>query len=329
MNTKSIPTDSAWVHLSPAWFVPVMGWTGLGLAWSRAIDGLGEAAEWIALISASIASVLLLTITVASLWRWSAYPQAVTADLRHPVKHTFVSALPISIILLAALWIGLTHQTPLGLELFWWVGALGELAVTVWVLSRWMKPGDQGGTPLTALTPVVFLTTAGNLLAPWAGVPLGHTTWSAVQLGIGLLLWPVSLSLLMVRLFHGGPLPSRMTPTWFILIVPPSALALSLNLWHPPGWVLWAIWGMALLSLMWALTQIKTIIDLPFGLPHWSLSFPLAAFTSASLMQAHSADGGWLWAPSLALLAVTSVVVLWLSRQTWRGLTQGELLRPD
>lgn len=316
-------------HLSAAWFVPVMGWTGLGLSWSRAIDGLGEPAHWVASTCASVASGILALVLMGTLWRAWAHRGAFLADLRHPVKHTFVSALPIGMVLLAALWIGLTHRTPWALELFWWVGALAELATTVWVLSRWLRPAEQGGTPLAALTPVIFLPLVGNLLVAWAGVPLGHGTWSAIQAGIGLLMWPVALTLLMVRQFQAGPLPPRMTPTWFIMIVPPSALALSISLWEPPAALLWAIWGMALLSFMWALTQVKTIIEQPFGLPHWSLSFPLTAFTSATLMQAHRADGGWLWAPGIAILAITSAVILWLSRMTWRGLRQGELLRPD
>ncbi len=327
--SKKASRMAALEHLSPAWFVPVMGWAGLGLSWARATDGLGDPAWWVSLLCACLASAIWLSVALASAWRLRAWPHTVSAELRHPVKHTFVAALPIGIVLLAALYVALTHQTSTALEVFWWCGALGELATTLWVLSRWMRPPDQGGTPLAALTPVIFLSLVGNLLVAWAGVPLGHATWSAIQAGIGLMMWPLGLALLAVRVFQAGPLPARLTPTWFILIVPPSALALSVSLWHPPEALLWAIWGMAFISFMWALTQVKTIIQQPFDMPHWSLSFPLTAFTSATLMQAHSTQGAWLWAPALALLAVTSAVVLWLTRMTLRGLWRGGLLRPD
>lgn len=316
-------------HLSPAWFVPVMGWTGLGLSWARASAGLGEPAHVMALICALAASLILALVSLCMLWRWRAHPSAFLADIRHPVKHTFWSALPIGMVLLAALWISLTHTEHWALNAFWWVGAVGELATTVWVLSRWLRPNDAGGTPLAALTPVIFLPLVGNLLVPWAGVPLGHGVWSSIQMGVGLLMWPVALTLLIVRQFQAGGLPARMLPTWFILVVPPSALALSINLWHPPGPLLWAIWGMGLLSLMWALTQSKSIINLEFNLPHWGMSFPLAAFTSMTLMMAMRPEGEWLWAPGMVLLAIASVVILWLSRMTLRGLWRGELLRPE
>jgi len=120
-----------------------------------------------------------------------------------------------------------------------------------------------------------------------------------------------------------------MTPTWFILVVPPSAAALSLSLFDPPGGLLWTLWGIAAACLMWALTQLKTIVRLEFGLPHWGMSFPLAAFTSMSLMMAQRPEGAWLWAPAVGMLAITSVVLWWLSRMTWRGLSRGELLRPE
>jgi tellurite resistance protein len=316
-------------HLSPAWLVPVMGWTGLGLSWARASDGLGEWAHGMSLACATLASLVLLLVLAGSGWRYVRHRPAFMADVRHPVKHAFWSALPIGMVLLAALWISLTHVDHWAMDLFWWLGALGELATTLWVLSRWMRPADAGGTPLAAITPIIYLPLVGNLLVPWAGVPLGHGVWSAIQLGVGLLLWPVALSVLVLRQFQAGPLPPRMLPTWFILVVPPSALALSLNLWHPPVEVLWAIWGMGLISLMWALTHSKSITQLPFGLPHWGLSFPLAAFTSMTLMMSHQPDGNWLWQPGLALLAITSVVLLWLTRMTVRGLLRGDLLRPE
>jgi tellurite resistance protein len=260
--------------------------------------------------------------------RWRAFPKALRADLRHPVKHTFWSALPIGMVLLAALWISLLHIDHWAMNVFWWVGALGEMATTLWVLSRWLRPADAGGTPLAALTPVIFLPLVGNLLVAWAGVPLGHATWSSIQMGIGIFMWPVALTLLMVRQFQVGPLPARMTPTWFILAVPPSAAALSLNLFDPSMTLLWAIWGIGLLSLMWALTQSKNIVSLEFDLPHWGMSFPLAAFTSMTLMMSQQPEGDWLWLPGVVLLAITSVVILWLSRMTLRGLWRGELLQP-
>jgi tellurite resistance protein len=96
-------------HLSPAWFVPVMGWAGLGLSWARASQGLGDTAHLVALLCALLASSLLGLVGLCMVWRWIHHPQALLADTRHPVKQSFWSALPIGMVLLAALWISLEH----------------------------------------------------------------------------------------------------------------------------------------------------------------------------------------------------------------------------
>ena len=316
-------------HLSPAWFVPAMGWTGLGLSWARAIQGLGEPAHLVALACASLASLMLVGVGLGMALRWRVHPAPFWADAGHPVKHTFWSALPIGMVLLAALWISLTHVTHVAMTLWWGVGALGELATTLWVIARWLRPKAAGGTPLSALTPVIFLPLVGNLLVPWAGVPLGHLTWSSVQMGLGLLLWPVGFTLLWVRLRRFGPLPAHMTPTWFILVVPPSAAALSLSLFDPPGGLLWTLWGIAAACLMWALTQLKTIVQLEFGLPHWGMSFPLAAFSALCLKLGQTPEGGWLLPAGQLAVGITTLVILWLSIKSLQGLLNGHLLQPE
>ena len=73
--------------------------------------------------------------------------------------------------------------------------------------------------------------------------------------------------------------------------------------------------------------MLRRIADQPFGIPHWGMSFPMAAFTALTLRLA-PADGAASLA-GLALLAVTSLLVAALVLATWRGLRQGTLLVPE
>jgi tellurite resistance protein len=79
--------------------------------------------------------------------------------------------------------------------------------------------------------------------------------------------------------------------------------------------------------LVWVLTQAARILAQPFGLPHWGLSFPLAAYTALTLTLAR--PGGLLAVLGPVLLAATSLVVLGLLLATWRGLRDGTLLAPE
>ena len=56
-------------------------------------------------------------------------------------------------------------------EAFWWCGALSQLVVTWWVLSRWWRPGT-GGLPWASVTPALLVPVVGNVLAPLAGEEL-------------------------------------------------------------------------------------------------------------------------------------------------------------
>jgi tellurite resistance protein len=307
-----------------------MGWSGLSQAWLRADNLFGEAATGLGLACALIASLIFVLLCVACIARLQAHPLAVANDLKHPVRHAFMATLPISIMLLATIGIGLFWNTSRNLDtaltFAWCVGSVLELAATVWVLGRWLKRGEDGGLQWATFTPVFFIPVVGNVLAPLGGVPIGLGAWATAQFGIGLLLWPVLQTLLIVRMVQAGPLPDRMSPTLFILLAPPSVVALSLLQLQAPDSVAWAIWGMGLFFLGWVLTQIETIRSQPFGMPNWAMSFPMAAFTILTLRLSQANGGGWLQLPATALLAITSLIILGLTLSTWRGLRMGTLL---
>ena len=79
---------------------------------------------------------------------------------------------------------------------------------------------------------------------------------------------------------------------------------------------------MAFLFLAWSALLAPRILKLPFALPHWSSSFPLAAFAGLTLTLAPGM-------PAVALLAFVSVLIFGLSLATWRGLRAGTLLAPE
>ena len=316
-------------HLGPGWFVLVMGWSGLAMAWFRAAPLVGDNAPLIGQAAASLAGLIFLSLLVAMALRVARHPAAVQADLRHPVKHAFVAALPISLLLLGTLTVTAVDATAVLGPILWWLGSLGELGATVWVLARWLRAKEQGGLQWPAVTPVLFIPVVGNVIVPLAGIPMGFGAWAAAQFAIGLFLWPTLLVLLMARMAMAGPLPGRMTGTLFIMAAPPSVIGLCFLQWELSPAVAWGAWGIALFSILWALTQLSTLRQQPFGIPHWGMSFPLAAFAALSLRLSQTPGGEWLSLPATAMLAVASVVIVGLALSTWRGLRQGRLLVPD
>ena len=323
-------------HLQPGWYALVMGLAGLSLAWHRAVPLWGEPAVGASRLIGALALLVFVLLAGATLLRGWRHPQAWAEDRRHPVRHTFIATLPISMILLATAVVA--QHGPSGPALaVWGAGALGQLWVTLWVLARWLRGNQPGGLVdgvshppglvWASVTPALFIPIVGNVLVPLAGVALGQAGWSAAQFGIGLMFWPVVLVLIVVRIALHGLWPERLMPTAFIFIAPPAVVGLSASLLGAPAGVVWGLWGMALFTLLWVATLAQRMAALPFGLSHWGMSFPLAALAALTL---HLAQPGTVMAVlGIGLLALATLLIAMLLLATLRGLRNGSLLVAD
>ncbi|MFV0680371.1 C4-dicarboxylate ABC transporter [Ottowia sp.] len=313
-------------YLAPNWFAIVMSLCGLALAWNRATVALGEMATGVALALAVAAVLAFVALTLLSLVRWQHYGEAVAGDLKHPVRHAFFAAMPVSLILLATVGVALLgHQG--WLAALWWIGSISQLGVTLWVLARWLNADKAQQPGWAALTPALFIPVVGNVLAPLAGPTLGATAWSAAQFGLGVLLWPVLLALLLVRIASQGMWPARLLPATFISIASPAVIGSGVLQLGGPTVLAWMCWGVALFFVLWSLQISRQMLVQPFSIGFWSLGFPLAAFATLSLRLAMQHPAAQ--APAMIALALASLVVVWLGIATWKGLREGTLLQPE
>ena len=313
--------------LVPGWFAITMGLCGLSLAWWRAQPQLGHLAGTLALLVGALALlvfVLLAGLSVLRMWR---HPQALADDLKHPIRHAFVAAIPSSVVLLATVATALAGPSRLA-QVAWVLSAVAQLAVTVWVMARWLQGPREGSTWWAGITPVLFIPIVGNVLPPLAGVALGFPEWSAAQLGIGVVLWLLTLTLVAVRLGQVGLWPDRMLPATFITVAPPSVIGLGLLELGAPALLAWGLWGLGLFFLCWSATLFKRMVAQPFSIAFWGLSFPLAAFTSLTLRLSEFASPAFA-SLGLVLLALTSLVIGALVLGTVQGLRRGSLLVPE
>lgn len=324
--THERPWGAATEHVGFAWFAMVMGLCGLSLAWARAADFGGTWALQVSAGLGCLAGGVFALLLWAKLWRCWRYPAAVLADVRHPLRHVFVAALPSSLVLLAT--VAVVHGGySLWADALWMLGAAGLFLTTVGVMWRWLQPGMTTDQFWQGITPALFIPVVGNVLPALAGVTLGHPVWAAAQYGLAAVLWPVALTLLLVRIGVVGLWPPRLLPTTFITIAPPSVLALSGQQLGAPEPVLHMLWGLALFFTLLSLTVLKRCWQQPFGMPFWGMSFPLAALAALSVHLASRQGVGqaaaWAW------LMVVSLVILALLLATLRDWVQGRLCLPE
>lgn len=303
-----------------------MGLAGLSLAWGRAVPVAGDMAGAGALLLAGAAALVFVLFLVLSWVRWQRYPEALAAELKHPVRHAFVATIPVSMILLATCGVSLLG-TKTWLAVLWWAGSLAQFGVTLWVMVRWLSADKAFALNWPTLTPVLLIPVVGNVLAPLAGSSLNAGEWAAAQFGLGLLLWPVLLALIFARVAAKGLWAERLLPVTFICIAPPAVVGSAVLQMGGPAVLAWMCWGMALFFLLWSLQLGRRMLAQPFSMAFWSLGFPIAAFATLTLRLAvhHPAAQ----APAMIALALASLMVAALTIATWKGWRQGSLLEPE
>ena len=181
------------------------------------------------------------------------------------------------------------------------------------------------------LSPAWFIPAVGNVVAPLAGVPLGHVELSWYFFAVGLVFWLVLLTLVFNRLIFHDPMPGKIRPTLVILIAPPAVAFLAwvqlmggeidatARIFLNAGYFFTALVAI----------QMAGFLRLPFALPMWALSFPLAAITTASFRFADLTGSSWHLGIGLVLLGFLVLAIIVLTVRTVRAVISGEVFQPD
>ena len=225
----------------PGWFALVMGLCGLSLAWHRANGVLGEMADGLALVIGALAALVVSGAARPVGPALAALPRRAGRRPQHPVRHAFVAAFPVSLLLLATVGValgGAADRWGRCCDALWWAAAWPALghrlgARPLACAGRAARAG--AGTPALAVGHAGAADPGGGKRGGAAGgVPLGHEVWSAMQFGIGAFLWPVAMALILARRIAHSPVPERVLPAWFITIAPPAVIGWCFCNWQAP-----------------------------------------------------------------------------------------------
>lgn len=300
-----------------------MGLTGFTIAWHKAeaLFSLPAATSAILLALTLGVFLLLLGCYIAKIVR---YPQAVEAELGHPVKLNFFPTLSISLILLSAALLPY-HETLSRIS--WITGTLLHLGLTLYVLSVWLH---QTHLEVVHINPAWFIPIVGNILVPIAGVQHTSAEISWFFFSIGLVFWLVLLTIIFYRMFFHQPLPGKLLPTLFILIAPPAA-----------GFVSWVqltgevdifariLYYVALFLTLMLLTQTRRFLKLDFYLSWWAYSFPSAAVTIATLIMYEQLQLSFFLGLAVVLMVLLTLLILVLAGKTIQGVRRRTICVED
>lgn len=310
-------------HFPVALFASSMGLSGLAIAWQQAHKLLG-APVMVAAALRGMATALFLLLLVAYAGKWLHYRHAAREEAQHPVRANFLATVSISILLLAVVWM---EQAPRAAGWLWAAGALLHIGLTLRAMDGWLHHDRY---QVVHVNPSWFIPVVGNLVVPVAGVRFASPEVSWFFFSIGIVFWLVLLTVVMYRLFFHEPLPARLQPTLFILLAPPAvAFVAWTSLTGQVDAFARVLFYIALFFGLLLAAGARRFLALPFFPSSWACSFPLAAFTVATLGMQRLAGNGFLAGLSLFLLALLTLVVALLAFRTLLALRLGRLCLPD
>ena len=208
----------------------------------------------------------------------------------------------------------------------WVIGAVG-MTLFAWVIvTRWLSERQQAAHATPAwIVPVVGLLDL-PLALPGLGLPPMHGVM-VFGLAVGLFFAVPLFTLILSRLLFEAPLPVALQPSLLILVAP-FAVGFSTYVATTGAVDLFAeaLYALTLFLLAMLLPKLARLgRACPFRVSWWAVSFPLAA-AAVSALRVAAAEPGWSTdGVALALLALATLVMVWLLVRTLIGLVRGEL----
>jgi tellurite resistance protein len=293
-----------------SFFAMVMGLAGLAIGWEKAAVMLGvklSLVPWLIGLSVLAFAVLALVYLAKLLL----HPDAVLAELRHPVRLNFMPTMSISALLLAIALLGTAPAVSLW---FWAIGAAAQLGFTLYIVSVWMH---HQHFQIHHMNPSWFIPAVGNALVPIAGVPLGFVEISWFFFSIGLLLWSVLMTIVFYRVLFHQSIDARLMPTLFILIAPPAVAFIAyLQLNAGLDVFAQALYFVGVFLTLLLFSQARRFFRLDFYLSWWAYSFPLAAVSIASMRMFDQTGAAFYAYLGFALLTLLTGIVVMLAVST-------------
>lgn len=345
--------------LHPGWFAAVMG-TGIVAVASDdnpgGVAALQSPAHTLGIAFAVLTYALGAVLLVAYAVRWVRHADACRADLRHPVLGALHATLPAGLLVLSVMtsavgprFLPASVTVPLAGTLLVLGAAIGlvlGVAFTYTLFTGEVNAASVNGGWFIPPVVTIIIPVALAALVPHVGardarllLVLGYATF-----GMGFVLFLLTMGLLFARLvLHPLP-PAALAPTVWIALGPVgvgalAALALARAMpaavpgaaaavATPSLLFASALWGFGVWWLAVAVALLVRYLragGFAFHLGWWAFTFPLGAFTVATLSIAR----GWQ-APALEAVGAAlyvGLVVVWalVSVRTIRGLVSGRI----
>ena len=277
-------------------FAITMGLTGLAIAFEKASQIL-HIPSGVGIFLSYISLGIFFLLLFLYLLKLIKYPEEVKKEWNHVIRMNFFPAISISMLLLS---IAFSHINPSLSKVFWYIAAPLHLFFTLRVIKFWIENNIQ----INHSNPAWFIPIVGNVIVPIMGVKYGGVTLSQFYFSLGIFFWVVLFTIVIYRIIFHHQLPSKFIPTLFIFIAPPAVGFISYVkikeaifklLPQSPNFLASLtldffahfLYDVAFFFIVMLVFMIKLFTKVPYSITWWAYTFPLDAFTIATLVNYH------------------------------------------
>jgi len=281
-------------NFSPAWFASIMG-TGILAITSYLYSVHFYFLKYVAISLLYFSLFLFFFLLIPWTLRWIFFRQDAIADLKHPVLSNFYATIAIAMLVLAAGFIIILHDSTIA-KIFWISGSF--LTILFSILTPYIVfTGSEAR--IEHINPAWFIPPVGLIVIPVAGSFFLHNEWEiAINYfgwGAGFFIYLALLAICIYRFILHTPLPSTLAPTIWINLGPIGAGSVALiNLIKASPFItikepffvfVLIFWGFGIwwviMAIVLTIHYIKKL-SLPYAMSWWAFTFPLGAYVAAS-----------------------------------------------
>ncbi len=242
----------------------------------------------------------------------------VKEEFLNPVSVNFFSTISVSILLIGQGFRTFSAQFALILVL---IGTFLQLLFSFLIISQWIR---QTKYEIHHMNPSWFIPVVGNLLIPVFAHQIFPVYVEWFFFSSAILFYIILLPILIYRLIFHHPLVDKLVPTLLIFIAPSSIAALAYyQLTGQRNPTVIFFYCSAFFFFILLLFLIDFFFKIKFDLSWWAYTFPLAAFSIATLFM----SGVWTFLRwfDIGLIILLNLITLGLLIITLMKLIDGKL----
>ena len=289
----------------------VLGLAGFAVAWQKAESILGIDLN-LSYVIFALVIISFVSISLIYIYKFIKFPSEVKNEFNNPIKINFFPIIAKIFLLSSILLLG--YNIVVLSKTLWIIGACLQLSFTLIILSVWMH---SSYFELKHISPALFIPIVGNIIVPIAGVSHFPAEISWFFFSIGFFLWLIFMTIVFYRIIFHEPLSEKLIPTFFILMAPPAIGFIAyVKLTGNVDVFAKIMYYFSLFLFIALLSQIKYFSRIKFFLSSWAYSFPLDAFTIATIFIYHKTNIIFFKYLAIFSLSVLSVLILILIYKT-------------